>query len=430
MSELKDRKCTACGGELKVNGKQAVCEYCGSTYDIDDGISIKEVSITNIGNLLKRGKEYLAKNDFEKAKEYLEKAKDIDIENQGVKLFEEEIKVQENDYFSAKDAIDSIEYQKHLKKQEEEKKQQEIDKRIKDFGKVEEATLEKLNDTVWKSTKSEKYYVFKNSCMNTYIAQKEYDGEKEYTQWIRYWSHMEKIGHKFYQDGEYAMICYRPYTVDNKKDNSGEVLDDRCLEIIELDNYTTKNNYDIDAYHKLDIAGDNYLIEHRRYRDLDYPNSNYMLEAGETFEKVDELEAREYFRKIKELNDLKDKEEKKKKGAKIGSFLKPFLIIFGILFLFTIGLTAGLQAKKVQQTRLDYIRRITEGTEAVAEQSKGIEVSPLTIYFIILGVCIGFLILRYVVDQIKIRQIKQEETRVEKEAIAIQKKLNAYPIEE
>ena len=99
MSDLKERKCTACGGTLKIDGNKAVCEYCGSTYDIEEGVSVKEVSITNIGNLLKRGREYLEKNDFKKAKEYLEKAKDIDIENQGVKVFEQELTEQEKNYF-------------------------------------------------------------------------------------------------------------------------------------------------------------------------------------------------------------------------------------------------------------------------------------------------------------------------------------------
>lgn len=427
MSDLKERKCTACGGTLKIDGNKAVCEYCGSTYDIEEGVSVKEVSITNIGNLLKRGREYLEKNDFKKAKEYLEKAKDIDIENQGVKVFEQELTEQEKNYFSAKEAMDSIEYQEHLKKEEKEKKQREIDKKIKDFGKVEEATLEKLNNTIWKCTSSERYYIFKNGLMYIIKAKRNYDGEKEYTEWKQWWTKIEKIGHKFYQDKEYLCTCYRPKIIKDKKNNEKETLDSRCLETNTVSNYTVKNNYDIDAYYKFDIAGDKYLIEHIKYRDSNYSNINYMIEADRTYEKIEDLEALKYFEKISDIEEINKKERNLEKKTRVGKFFKPYLILCVVGFIIGVIINTGINSSLEKARIQEHLMSTLNGT---TPKEINTDISLFPIYLAIILIVLAVFVVFYARKRIKLNNLNKEKQKLENEAIEIQKRINEYQIDE
>lgn len=97
-------KCTNCGATLKIDSevRAAICDYCRGAFVVEDAISeFRNSNIENVNihesmvniysgeslndratNLARRALAFLDQDDIEKAEEYLEKAFDLDVENE------------------------------------------------------------------------------------------------------------------------------------------------------------------------------------------------------------------------------------------------------------------------------------------------------------------------------------------------------------
>lgn len=74
---MKQLTCNICGGELSLDeaGNLGNCEHCGNVFIFAGDKLSKEADVSNINNLLLRAKSFLDNYEFEKALEYVEKAK-------------------------------------------------------------------------------------------------------------------------------------------------------------------------------------------------------------------------------------------------------------------------------------------------------------------------------------------------------------------
>lgn len=96
---LVPAKCTQCGANITVDDSKdaAICEFCGTAfvtekainnYHITNNVNISNATINIAGasveNLILRAEQFEAQGDYEKAKEYYNRALDIDATNQTV----------------------------------------------------------------------------------------------------------------------------------------------------------------------------------------------------------------------------------------------------------------------------------------------------------------------------------------------------------
>lgn len=94
---LVPAKCTQCGANITVDDSKdaAICDFCGTAfitekainnYHITNNVNISNATINVTGvsveNLILRAEQYEAQGNYEKAKEYYNRALDIDATNQ------------------------------------------------------------------------------------------------------------------------------------------------------------------------------------------------------------------------------------------------------------------------------------------------------------------------------------------------------------
>ena len=116
---MKINKCKTCGGTLAVDpgGNIGTCNSCGNVYDIiGENLSIHKLTESTINNLLLRSKEFLDQKDFNKALDYIEKAKDIDVNNINLDLLEKTIKEEPKNIFQPKKRSKLSKLKKNLEK--------------------------------------------------------------------------------------------------------------------------------------------------------------------------------------------------------------------------------------------------------------------------------------------------------------------------
>ncbi len=217
---MKQLTCNTCGGELSLDeaGNLGNCEHCGNVFLFAGDRLSKEADVSNINNLLLRAKSFLDNYEFEKALEYVEKAKDIDISNETIYEMEDTIMKARRNFISAADAQTAIEREqrkKILEKQAEEKRKFDEAERMKAINaQTKKLSYEHLKG-VWQLDGERKYYYFFEFSNLQYFSYVSIAGMNYNNQLYCYYIEEEKL---FFRQ---VRVLYTDFTTSSKTSSAG-----------------------------------------------------------------------------------------------------------------------------------------------------------------------------------------------------------------